>query len=65
VRDGQEGGMAETDVRDEKKSKGWLAVIKKVVGILFWICVIAIVVALFVFSIDIDDPRLLGPSNCA
>jgi hypothetical protein len=49
--------MAETDVRDEKESKGWLDVIKKWVGILFWICIIAIVVALFVFGDAIVGTR--------
>lgn len=42
--------MAESDGRDKNEMRGWLATIKRLIGILFWICVVAFVIAMFVFG---------------
>ena len=42
--------MAEFEARDEKESKGWLAVIKRLVGILIGILVVGFLIAVFIFG---------------
>jgi hypothetical protein len=49
--------MAESEGQDEKESRGWFTIVKKFVGILFWICIIAAAVALFVFGDAIVGTR--------
>ena len=42
--------MAEPNERDEEESKGWLAIIKKLVSILIGILVVAFLIAVFIFG---------------
>lgn len=49
--------MATSEEEDGRETRGWFAAVKKLVGILFWICVVAAVVALFVFGDAIVGTR--------
>lgn len=42
--------MAESEERDEEESKGWLAVIKKLIGILIGVLVVGFLIAVFIFG---------------
>ena len=42
--------MAESEERDKKQSRGWLATIKRLIGILFAILIVALLIAMFVFG---------------
>jgi hypothetical protein len=42
--------MAESAGRDKKESRSWLATIKRLIGILFGILVVAFLIAVFLFG---------------
>jgi hypothetical protein len=42
--------MATSEEGNGKETKGWFATVKKLIGVLFWICVVAVVIAMFVFG---------------
>jgi len=42
--------MTESQMREEKESKGWVAIIKKLVGILIGILVVGFSIAVFIFG---------------
>ena len=42
--------MAESEGREEKESKGWIAVIKRLLGILIGILVVGFLIAVFIFG---------------
>lgn len=42
--------MTESEVRDENESKGWVAIIKKLFGILIGILVVGLLIAVFIFG---------------